>query len=142
MYSALRQCIARCSFKCNRSFSFPPRNLLISYIINILNWDRQCIRKKSPISAQTCSLTRTVFHARCEYPVSQRGRKQTASGLSGWLYQACGGQACQVGVRQVRLIVKQRNTTNSPSSSSSSFPIPSAFLSPQNNHSQQEQEVM
>lgn len=84
--------------------------------------------EKGPISAWTYSLTQTLFHARYEYPVSQQDRKQTDSGLSGWLYQVCGGQACQAGVGQVRLIVKQRNTTRPPPLPP--FPIPSAFLSP------------
>ncbi len=92
---------------------FPPRAsfsyLIMSSIINTsLNRDRHFFRKR-PTSAQNSSLTRTVLHAHYEYPVSQRGRKQTASGLSGWLYQACRGQACQVGVRQVRQTVKQSN---------------------------------
>lgn len=81
--------------------------------------------RKRPISAQTCSLSGAVFQARYEYPVSQRGRKQTASGLSGWRYQACRGQACQVGVRQVRQIVKQRTPPPPPLSPSRllSFPL-------------------
>lgn len=52
-----------------------------------------------------------MFPARYEYPVSHWSRKQTTSGLSGWFYQAFGSSLLGGGgVRQVRLIVKQRNS--------------------------------
>lgn len=67
-----------------------------------------CIWKQQRL---LCFVARAARHARYEYPVSHWGRKQTSSGLSGWLYQAWGSSLLGVGERQVRLMVKQRNST-------------------------------